>query len=270
MYSIYENLLDDLNAGSACVLVTVVESNGSAPRKNGAKMLIRQDGTSRGTIGGGKFESLVMEQAQLALASGDTILKSFPLHECAEDSFGAICGGEVTVLLEPHQMKQRIIISGAGHCGQALASLARSCGWAVVVVDDREELFESEFYRKEQKTMTYLTDPAIFDNFEFRASDALVLVSRGHPQDRAVLEAVLMRDPIPELAYFGMIGSRRKVSMVMKDMAEQGIPQDLLDRVYAPLGLDIGSESPAEIAISIMAEILQVTRGAPGGPMRLK
>jgi xanthine dehydrogenase accessory factor len=270
MHSIYEDLLTELDVGNACVIVTVVESKGSAPRKCGAKMLVCQDGTSRGTVGGGKFESLVIDQAQLALESGKTTLKSFPLHEYAEESFGAICGGEVTVLLEPHQMKQRLIISGAGHCGQALASLARTCGWAVVVVDDRPELFESEFYRCEKKSMTYITDAAAFKSFEFRDSDVLVLVSRGHPEDRAALEAVLTRDPTPELAYFGMIGSRRKVSMVMKDMAELGIPGDLLDRVYAPLGLDIGSESPSEIAVSVMAEILQVTRGAPGGHMRLK
>ncbi|MEE9367580.1 MAG: XdhC family protein [Pontiella sp.] len=267
---IYEQLLEALNAGSACVMVTVVDSKGSAPRKCGAKMLVYADGSIRGTIGGGKFESLVIDQAQLALVSGEPILKFFPLHECDDESFGAICGGEVTVLLEPHKVKQRLIISGAGHCGQALASLAQTCGWTVLVVDDRAELFESNFYRNEKQAMDYMTDSSAFTTLEFRDTDALVLVSRGHPEDRAALEAVLSRDPIPKLAYFGMIGSRRKVGMVMKDMAELGLPNALLDSVYAPLGLDIGSESPEEIAVSVMAEIMQVTRGAPGGHMRLR
>jgi xanthine dehydrogenase accessory factor len=270
MISLYDHLLDELKTGNPCVVATVVGAKGSTPRKRGAKMLVCSNGSIRGTVGGGKFESLVLEHAQLAMESGEISLKSFPLHECHDESFGAICGGEVTVLLEPHKMTQRLIISGAGHCGQALASLAKTCGWNVVVVDDRADLFESDFYQDAAGDMTYITGSNAFQTLELRNSDAVVLISRGHPEDRAALKDILTRDPSPTLAYLGMVGSRRKVSMVMDAMADEGIPQGRLAEVYAPLGLDIGSETPAEIAVSIVAEILQVTRGATGGHMRIQ
>lgn len=108
----------------------------------------------------------------------------------------------------------------------------------------------------------------ILDHFEFINTDCMVLVSKGHPEDRAALKAILSRDPVPQFAYFGMIGSDRKVSMVLKDIEAEGIAKEHLKKVYAPIGLNIGSESPAEIAVSIMAEMLQVTRGARGGHMR--
>ena len=233
-------------------------------------MLVVADGSTRGTVGGGKFEALVLQEAMQVMHTDEIRMKSFPLHEGSEESFGAICGGEVTVLLEPHNVKQRLIISGAGHCGQALASLAKTCGWTVLIVDDRAELFQSAFYQHEAEQMTYITESDAFQTMELRESDAVVLVSRGHPEDRAALKNLLSRDPIPQLAYLGMVGSRRKVGMVMADMASEGIPADLLNEVYAPLGLNIGSESPEEIAVSIMAEILQVTRGATGGHMRIR
>ena len=270
MISLYDDLLGELRTGNSCVVVTVVGAQGSTPRKCGAKMLVCSNGSTRGTVGGGKFESLVLEQAQLAMDSGELTMKSFPLHECDEESFGAICGGEVTVLLEPHKMTQRLIISGAGHCGQALASLAKTCGWTVVVVDDRADLFTSEFYQHAASGMTYVTESGAFQTLELRESDAVVLISRGHPEDRAALKEILSRDPVPKLAYLGMVGSRRKVGMVIEGIIAEGIPADLLAEIYAPLGLDIGSETPAEIAVSIMAEILQVTRGATGGHMRIK
>ncbi len=268
MITLYDDILGALKAGIPFVIATVVEAKGSTPRKCGAKMLIYADGSTQGTVGGGKFESLVIDQAQEVRESGELALKSFPLHERAKESFGAICGGEVTILLEPYKQRQRLIISGAGHCGQALASLAKTCDWAVIIVDDRAELFESEFYQEAANSITYLTESHIFQNLDFRESDAVVLISRGHPEDRAALNDLLARTPRPKLAYLGMVGSRRKVNRVMAEMRTEGISAEAIEQVYAPLGLDIGSESPAEIAISIMAEILQVTRGATGGHMR--
>lgn len=266
MAEIYSALQDELRRGQSCVLATVIATQGSTPRKKGAKMLVRGDGSLVGTVGGGKFESLVLDACKEALNSGELKTYHFPLHELSDESFGAICGGEITVLLEPHQMKQRLLISGAGHCGQALAELALNCEWPVVMFDDRPELFDSPFYREGRVHIQ--TDAGALECFEFKADDCIVLVSKGHPEDRAALKAILSRDPVPQFAYFGMIGSDRKVSMVIKDMEAEGIAEALLKKVYAPIGLNIGSETPAEIAVSIMAEILQVTRGARGGHMR--
>lgn len=268
MENFYAILNQELLAGNPCVVATVIATKGSTPRKKGAKMLIRPDGSISGTVGGGKFESLVIGAAFQTLETGELETRMFPLHELSDESFGAICGGEITVLLEPYAMKQRLLISGAGHCGQALAELALKCGWPVVVFDDRPELFGATFYEDER--IRFCSEPDGLGSFDFRPDDCMVLVSKGHPEDRAALKAILDRIPVPEFAYFGMIGSDRKVSMVMKDFEEEGYAADQLKNIYAPIGLDIGSESPAEIAVSIMAELLQVTRGARGGHMRLK
>ena len=266
MAEIYRALQEELRRGHACVLVTVIATKGSTPRKKGAKMLVRGDGSLIGTVGGGKFESLVLDPGKETLKSGEFQTRSFPLHELSDESFGAICGGEISVLLEPYAMKQRLLISGAGHCGQALAELALKCEWPVVMFDDRADMFDSPFYREGRVSIQ--TDADALDRFEFKNDDCIVLVSKGHPEDRAALKAILSRDPVPQFAYFGMIGSDRKVSMVLKDMESEGVPEEQLKKVYAPIGLNIGAESPAEIAVSIMAEILQVTRGARGGHMR--
>jgi xanthine dehydrogenase accessory factor len=257
----------ELQHGHPCVVVTVIATKGSTPRKKGAKMLVRGDGSLVGTVGGGKFESLVLDACKDVLLSGELETRTFPLHENATDSFGAICGGEITVLLEPYAMKQRLLISGAGHCGQALAELALNCGWPVIVFDDRKELFDTPFY--EEGRVSFQTEPDALERFKFHDDDCVVLVSKGHPEDRAALKAILTRNPVPSFAYFGMIGSDRKVAMVFQDLEkEDGISPLLLKTIYAPIGLNIGSESPAEIAVSIMAEILQVTRGARGGHLK--
>lgn len=269
MINLLETFLDTLRAGNACAMATVIDTKGSTPRKCGAKMLVQADGSICGTVGGGKFEFLVIELARKAMLSNELCLKTFPLHECDDDSFGAICGGEITVLVEPYAMKQRLLIAGAGHCGQALANLALDCGWAVTVFDDRKEIFETPFYRDAAHRMPYVTEPNALADFPFRDDDCLVLVSRGHAEDRAALAAVLSRQPVPKLAYLGMIGSKRKVHLVIEDMKANCISSEALAQVYAPIGLDIGSESPMEIAISIMGEILKVTRGATGGHMRI-
>jgi xanthine dehydrogenase accessory factor len=266
MYTVYSALQDELNNGSAFVVATVISTQGSTPRKTGAKMLMRQDGSVVGTVGGGKFESLVIEAGLKCLESGKLETVTLPLHEKSEDSFGAICGGEVTVLLEPIAMRQRLLISGAGHCGRALAQLALNCGWPVIMFDDRPEQFDAPLFHDSRIHIE--TGSNALSTFELRPDDCVVLVSKGHSEDRAALKALLSRDPLPELAYLGMIGSDRKVSMVMKDLAEEGLRESVLKTVYAPIGLDIGSESPDEIAVSIMAEILKVTRNARGGHLK--
>src|SRR3982751_2299979 len=123
-----------------CVLATVAATRGSVPREPGAKALIFPDGRITGTVGGGKFEALVIADALATLEARAPLLKTYPLHEKSSESFGAICGGEVTVLLEPQLLKEALVIVGAGHCGQALSRLARECGWQVTVIDDREDL----------------------------------------------------------------------------------------------------------------------------------
>ena len=244
-----------------CVLATVAATRGSVPREAGAKALIFPDGRIAGTIGGGKFESLVIADAQAALESRAPLLKTYPLHEKSVESFGAICGGEMTVLLEPQIVKEALVIVGAGHCGQALCRLARECGWHVTVLDDRADLLEACNAHERLRTPA----PEFIAAHPWRTEEALVLVARNFMIDGEALAAALAH---PGAGYVGMIGSTRKVRRVFDDLRSRGISDATLAGVFAPIGLDLGADSPAEIAVSVLAEILGVLRGHAGGHMR--
>jgi xanthine dehydrogenase accessory factor len=261
---IYELLLDAFQAGEACALATVAKVTGSAPRETGAKMVIYQDGRSAGTIGGGKFESLVIAEAVRAIADGKSVLKTYPLHEASENSFGAICGGEVTVLIEPQPRPPLFCLVGAGHCSQALAKLAEECGFAVSVLDDRVELLGPSYF---SSSIRCLSDPSPEDfirNHNWCERDALVLVGRNYHIDREALAAALETGRI---GYIGMIGSRKKVLNVFDELATRGFSREAFAEIRAPIGIDIGADSPAEIAVSVMAEVFTVLRGANGRPL---
>ena len=198
-----------------------------------------------------------------AIASGEPLLRTFPLHETSPESFGAICGGEVTVFIEPIGARERIVIVGAGHCGMAVAKAARECGCLVTVLDDREAPAgggvaggDAVFGEAPALALKALT---------WSKRSAVVLVSRNFAIDRESLAAVLGQ---PEIGYIGMIGSRRKVERVFAELRERGFSEESLARVYAPIGLDIGADSPGEIAISVMAEVLLVLRGKRGRHLR--
>jgi len=250
--------------GQPCVMVTVAQTRGSVPREAGAKMLVYADGKTAGSVGGGKFEALVIEASLAALEGGSPILKTYPLHEHDGESFGAICGGEVTVLIEPQMARERLVLVGAGHCARAVARLAAECGMHVTVLDDRAELAAE--IPGTQRTITDEPAPDFIRRHDWRSGDALVIVSRNFEIDREALAAAL---PIEKIGYLGMIGSARKVQRVFDELKQLGSADDeRLARVFAPIGLDIGADSPAEIAVSIVAEILQVLRSRRGGHLR--
>jgi len=229
-------------------------------------MLVFAEGHTVGTIGGGRFESLAIEQAVSLLDSELPLLKTYPLHENDEQSFGAICGGESTVLFEPIAPTQRLIIVGAGHCSQAIAQLALQCGWHVTVVDDRADLLAD--YPPVQQRVSDQAPPKFIEQHSWRPRQALVIVSRNHEIDRLALAAAVQ---IGAIAYIGMIGSQRKVRQVFARLVADGMgTAEQLERVFAPIGLDIAADSPAEIAISVIAQILQVIRGASGQHLRLR
>jgi xanthine dehydrogenase accessory factor len=244
-------------------VVTIAATTGSVPRAAGSKMFVYADGRSSGTIGGGKFESLVVADAVAAMREKKPQLKTYPLHEGETDSFGAICGGEVTVFIEPQRTSEGLYLIGAGHCSHAIAKLAAECGLFVTVVDDRGELMTEL-----PPAVTRVSDPtpaAFIASREWQSDEALVIVSRNHEIDREALRAALAQTGA---GYIGMIGSRRKVRMVFDDMRRRGVPEEQLSRVYAPLGLDIGADSPAEIAVSTVAEVLAVLRGRTAKHLR--
>jgi xanthine dehydrogenase accessory factor len=263
MSDVLEELLDAKRAGRPCALATVAATKGSVPRHPGAKMIVYEDGSISGTVGGGKFESLVIAEALACLAKKEPLLKTWPLREDQPDSFGAICGGEVTVLIELQIPTHRLLIVGGGHCACAIAKLAAECGFFVTALEDREDILD-----KCDSAHLRLTDPApgYIGKGNSDNNDAIVIVSRHYDIDREALAAALRKGGA---RYIGMIGSRRKVLQVYDQLKVEGFSDEQLDGVYAPIGLDIGSDSPAEIAVSIVAEILMVLRGESGRPLKL-
>jgi xanthine dehydrogenase accessory factor len=259
--ALLEALLVARERREPCALATVAATRGSVPREAGAKALIFADGRIVGTIGGGKFEALVVADARAAMGTRAPVLKTYPLHEESAQSFGAICGGEVTVLIEPQIAKEALVIVGAGHCGLVLCRLARDAGWQVTVIDDRADLLAA----CEAHQRFSAPAPEFIAAHAWQRDEALVLVSRNFEIDREALAAALTH---PGAGYIGMIGSTRKVRRVFDDLRARGFGEAALAQVFAPIGLDLGADSPAEIAVSIFAEILSVLRGKSGCHLR--
>ncbi len=258
-------LLAARDRGESCALVTLVAVRGSVPRAPGAKMIVyAAENETSGTIGGGKFEALVIDEARARLKAraAEPLLKTYPLHEGAPDSFGAVCGGEATVLIEPPGKVESLFIVGGGHCSRALAQLAKSLGWHVTVIEDRPDVLAGA---PANARMSEVPAPEFIAGRAWQADEALVLVSRNVDIDREALYAALTG--AGGMGYLGMMGSRRKVRLVFDELRGRGIPDEAFARVHAPLGLDVGADSPAEIAISILAQAMQVLRGRTGERM---
>lgn len=259
-----EELLRARKTRTPCILATIAATTGSVPRNAGSKMLVYGDGKTSDTIGGGKFEAVVVEDCLAALRAKKPVLKSYPLHESSPQSFGAICGGEATVLIEPQNLNEAVYLIGGGHVAHAIAKLASEAGMFVSVIEDRTERFADLPASVQQ---IHDVAPATFiQSRAWLRDEALVMVSRNYEIDRDALMAAVEQTGA---GYIGMIGSTRKVRRVLDQLREGGVSEEKLARVYAPIGLDIGAESPAEIAISVLAEMLTVLRAASGGHLRL-
>lgn len=242
-------------------LATLAATTGSVPRQAGGQMMIYADGTTSGTIGGGKFEALVKAEALALPRKSPPLLKTWPLHEAAPDSFGAVCGGTATVLLESRLPPPSLILVGAGHCARALARLAQSCDWQVTALDDRPEELQ-DFPAND--CLSHPAAPGWIAGKTWQEDEALVLLSRNYQLDREALAAALNNRG---MGYLGMIGSSRKVQRVVAELMATGLPAAAFHGLRAPVGLDLGADHPAEIAVSIFAEILTVFHRASGRPL---
>jgi xanthine dehydrogenase accessory factor len=253
-----------LRAGKPLALATILDRQGSAPRRAGARMIIEADGGTAFTVGGGAFEALLIEEARRALVEGRGFEKEYRFTESGEHATGMVCGGSVRVLVEIVEPPAPLIVFGAGHVGREVARLGAHLGFAVTVVDDRPAELDPA---RHPEGATLVRAGTEFDGglppIPERAYVAIV--TRCHRTD---LEAV-RHAAVSGAAYVGLIGSRRKVATVMTRAAESGVPRERLDAVHAPIGLPIGAETPEEIAVSILAEIIAVRRGsAAAGALR--
>jgi xanthine dehydrogenase accessory factor len=240
--------------------VTVVRANGSTPQRAGAKMLVFPDGRIVGTIGGGCYENEARLKARDALTSGKQTLLHFDLNDDFAQENGLVCGGQMDVHIDPLLPAPRLYIIGAGHVGWHLAKAATDAAFRIHVIDDREKFANRErFPGADDVVVEPIAD--WLHRAEIPASSYAVIVTRGHQNDLDAMRALAARD----LKYLGLIGSRAKVARIRTVLLGEGMPPECLDRVHAPIGLDIGAVTPAEIAISILAELIAVRRGVATG-----
>jgi xanthine dehydrogenase accessory factor len=238
-------LADAIQQRQAAVLATVVEIQGASPAKVGAQIVLRADGTTVGTAGGGKLEAAIVADAQAALADGQPRLARYQLTEEGPDAVGVLCGGEVRAFIQLYRPPPKLVIVGGGHIGRPLKGMGEAAGFEVVVVDvdtGRASVPELE--------AVALTE----DSF-------VVLITTDHVSDEAALRQVLTSPA----RYVGMIGSRAKCRTILDHLRASGQTDEVLSRVYAPIGLDLGGTAPEEIAVGILAEILAVRHGGSGG-----
>jgi len=260
MEGLYEELAAATRSGISLAVVTIVRASGSTPRDVGAKMLVRPDGSTLGSVGGGALEAKAIAEGLEAIAQGTSRLAEYALK--GRESDVGLCGGEVQVFVEVVNASPTLLIAGAGHVGQALARLGSELRFNVIVADDREEYAAGE--RFPATTRVLVVDPEeLAGSFDIDDRYHIVIATRGHEYDEAILRRVV-REPA---AYIGLVGSRRKVATLFEHLLSEGLPRELLAKVHAPIGLDIGAVSPEEIALSIMAEIVMVREGATGRPL---
>lgn len=261
----FAQLARELAGHGRLVLATCIGVKGSGPSKLGRRILVRPDGSSAGTIGGGPFEALVTRDALEMLTGGErTRRRSYDFFDTGSGEVTPmICGGTAEVFLELVEDRPVLYIAGGGHVGQALAKLGFELGFAPVVADDRAEWIEPARFPEATRTFRVDRDYRLPFPEPFPSRDLYVaLVTRCWETDRAALVHVLAEKEKLRLRYLGMIGSTRKCRQVLAELRGSGLPAELLSTIHAPIGLAIGAVTPEEIAVSILAEIVAVKNGA--------
>ncbi len=248
---IYRELLKKVERDETVALVTVIETSGSAPGKAGFKMLVDASGATLGTVGGGLVEATVIRDALEAIREKQSRTYSYKLDQDAAGGLGMLCGGAASVFIDVIAAPETLLIIGAGHVAQPLASIAVTLGFKVVVMDDREDFCNEERFPSATQCLVGEIDE-LLANATITNNTYIVIITRGHAYDQVALEKTINSDA----AYLGMIGSRKKVQTIFNNLQEQGIAKSKIERVYAPIGMDIGAKTVEEIGISILAEII--------------
>lgn len=257
---------DLIEQGEDFVIAKVVDTQGSTPRKKGAVLLMKQDGTTAGTVGGGLLEAETEKLCKMTLETKEkTHTYAFVLDEQQKGALDMGCGGDATVqidyidasnpgnFIQEFKLADTAYIFGGGHVAYALEPVLRHVDFKTVIIDDREEYANAGRYPNAEKTVVVESFDHAFDGIDVDESSYIIIVTRGHRGDLQVLRQALAKP----CAYLGMIGSRRKNRLLYDTLIGEGFAEEQFERVHAPIGLSIGAETPEEIAVSIAAEIIQ-------------
>jgi xanthine dehydrogenase accessory factor len=252
---IYEEIVSLRREGRRGALATIVNARGSIPSFETAKMLVRDDGSIVGTIGGGCVEAEVWQAAREVMEQEKPRTLTFNLNQNPRYDTGLVCGGTIEIFVEPVLPTPVLYLFGAGHVALSVYKVARVAGFDVVVADDRESYANRERFPDAREVFAGEMEP-IMNGLAPSESAFLVIVTRGHRDDMRVLRWAVDTPA----HYIGMIGSRRKVIGIYRELEREGVEPEKFDRVHAPVGLDIGAVTPEEIAVAIMAEMIASRR----------
>jgi len=252
---LYEEIVRLRKEGRRGALATIVNVRGSIPSFKTAKLLVRDDGSIVGTIGGGCVEAEVWQAAREVMESERPRTLTFDLNQDPKYDTGLVCGGTLEIFVEPILPPADLYIFGAGHVAASLYKVARIAQFDVTIVDNREAYANRERFPEAQQIIAEDFDQAAA-SLAPSESSYIVIVTRGHRDDMRMLRWAVQTPA----RYVGMIGSKRKTIAIFKELQAEGLPANLFDRVHAPIGLDIGAITPEEIAISIMAELIAKRR----------
>ena len=255
--NIYEEIVRLQREGRRCAVATIVNVRGSIPSFRSAKMLVRDDGSIAGTIGGGCVEAEVWQAAREVISGEKPRTLTFDLNQNPKYDTGLVCGGTLEIFIEPVLPSPLLYIFGAGHVAIELFKAARNAGFDCIVTDDREAYANAERFPGALKIIAKDFDEALAELTPSESS-YMVIVTRGHRDDMRVLRWAVQT----QARYVGMVGSKRKVITVFRELTREGLNPELFDRVHSPAGLDIGAVTPEEIAVSIVAELIAMRRHA--------
>jgi xanthine dehydrogenase accessory factor len=252
---IYEEIVQLRQAGRRGAVATIVNVRGSIPSFETAKMLIRDDGSIFGTVGGGCVEAEVWQAAREVMESEKPRTLTFNLNQNPKYDTGLVCGGTLDIFIEPVLPPASLYIFGAGHVALSLYRAAKTAGFDLNIVDDRDGYANRERFPEAKEVIAEDFERAMA-RISPNETSYIVIVTRGHHDDMRVLRWAVQT----QARYIGMIGSKRKTITIFRELVKEGIPEHLFERVHAPVGLDIGAITPEEIAVAITAELIAVRR----------
>jgi xanthine dehydrogenase accessory factor len=252
---LYDEIVRLRKLGQKCAIATIVQVNGSIPSFESAKILVREDGSFMGTVGGGCVEAEVWNAAREVIETEKPRHLSFSLGQDAAYDEGLICGGQLNIFVEPVIPQPRAFIFGGGHVSKSISKVATLAGFSTSIVDNRDAFANQERFPEAEATYAEEYED-VFPKLPVNSSSYIIIVTRGHRDDMRVLRWAVNTPA----KYIAMIGSKRKTISVVHELEKEGIPREAFEKVFAPMGLEIGAEMPEEIAISVVAEMIAVRR----------